>query len=70
MNVPQTVKPLETGSFTVPESEKAGGPGAKFMVTWQAAQPVTPPLAETVMIGTSGQQGISFTSRGQALPGK
>lgn len=65
---PKTLKALGSLSFTVAESEKQGGEGAKFLVIWQSARPVSPPIAEAVMIGTSNQQGVSFTSRGQHLP--
>lgn len=65
---PQDLPPLASRTFTVAESEKHGGPGAKFVVTWRSARPVPPPLAEAVMIGTANQQGISFTSRGQSYP--
>jgi hypothetical protein len=53
--------------FVVQESDKAGGPGAHFIVRWQSANKVSPPIMESIMIGTRSQQGISFTSRGQPL---
>lgn len=65
---PQSLKAFGSLSFTVAESEKQGGEGAKFLVVWRSARPVPPPIAEAVMIGTSNQQGVSFTSRGQNLP--
>ncbi len=68
LQAPQTMPALGSLVFTVAESEKAGGLGAKFIVKWRSARPVPPLLAETVMIGTANQQGISFTSRGQSLP--
>jgi hypothetical protein len=64
----KTLKPLATISFTVSESEKPGGAGAKFLVKWTCPKAVLPPLVEAVMIGSSGQQGISFVSRGLNLP--
>jgi hypothetical protein len=36
-------------------------------VRWQSATPVNPPLAESIMISTASQLGISFTSRGVVL---
>jgi hypothetical protein len=68
LDVPEAVRGLGSLIVTVAESEKYGGAGAKFVVTWSSAKPVAPPLAEAVMIGTSNQQGISFTSRGEAHP--
>lgn len=58
---------LATQRYVIPESDKSGGSGAKFIVTWQADGPVAEPLIESVMISTKTQQGISFTSRGQVL---
>jgi hypothetical protein len=37
------------------------------MVRWHSEKPVSPPIVETVMIGTRSQQGISFLSRGQVV---
>lgn len=61
------LKPLESVRYVVPESERAGGSGANFMVEWNADKLVNPPIVESIMIGTQYQQGISFTSRGQVI---
>jgi hypothetical protein len=53
--------------YVVKESDKSGGSGANFIVRWKSAAKVTEPVMETIMISTSTQQGISFTSRGQAI---
>ncbi|MBC2712993.1 MAG: DUF3124 domain-containing protein [Desulfosarcina sp.] len=58
---------MATKRYVVPESDKSGGSGAKFIVKWQSDQPVAEPLIESVMISTKTQQGISFTSRGRVL---
>lgn len=50
--------------YVVKESDSRGGPGASFIVNWKADHSVNPPIIESVMIGTQGQQGLSFTSRG------
>ena len=67
LETPFTLNAMATKRFVVPESDKSGGSGAKFIVIWKAERPVTEPLIESVMISTKTQQGISFTSRGQAL---
>lgn len=59
--------PLATLRYVVRESDTTGGSGANFIVRWQAESAVSPPLVESVMIGTQSQQGISFTSRGQVI---
>lgn len=58
------LKPLETYNLGIKATDTRGGIGANFIVRWQSYSRVNKPLIETVMIGTSGQQGISFTSRG------
>jgi hypothetical protein len=62
-----TVGALATQRYVVPESDKSGGSGAKFIIKWRSDQPVAEPLIESVMISTKTQQGISFTSRGRVL---
>jgi len=64
---PITLEPLESIRYVVPESNRAGGSGANFIVVWESAAPVNPPIIESIMIGTSSQQGISFTSRGRVI---
>jgi len=58
---------MASAEFIVRESDRSGGLGANFVVVWKSAEKVTEPIAETVMIGTMSQQGISFTSRGRAI---
>ncbi len=58
---------MATKRYVVPESDKSGGSGAKFIIKWKSDQPVAEPLIESVMISTKTQQGISFTSRGRVL---
>jgi len=62
--------PLGSTRFIVKTSDTAGGSGANFLVRWKAEAPVNEPILEGVMIGASGQQGISFTSRGVAIKEK
>lgn len=64
---PLTLGPLESTRYVVPQTEKAGGSGASFIVKWRSDKPLNPPIIESIMIGTQSQQGISFTSRGQVL---
>ena len=64
---PLVLGAMATQRYVVPESDKSGGSGAKFIVAWQSDKPVAEPLIESVMISTKTQQGISFTSRGRVL---
>lgn len=58
---------MASAEFIVKESDRTGGLGANFVVVWKSQEKVSEPIAETVMIGTMSQQGISFTSRGRAI---
>ena len=64
---PITLGPLSSRAFVVEERDRTGGVGANFIVTWQASEPVSPPLVESVMISTESSQGISFVSRGRPI---
>ena len=58
---------LASTRYIVKESDKAGGSGANFIVKWKSDAKVTEPIVESIMISTQTQQGVSFTSRGQAI---
>lgn len=64
---PVVLGPMASTRFIVKASDRPGGSGANFLVRWKADTEVNPPLLEGIMIGASGQQGISFTSRGQVI---
>ena len=64
---PLRLGPLATVEYLVGEADQKGGSGAKFLVRWSAGEPVEPLCVEAVMIGSSGQQGISFSSPGHPL---
>ena len=67
LRAPMQLKALASTSFLIKESENKGGPGAKFIVRWKADRKVSRPIIESIMIGTRGQQGISFSSRGKEI---
>lgn len=56
--------PMETVEIVIDEIDDSGGTGANFLFDWTVAKGVRPPLFEGVMISTSGQQGLSFTTQG------
>jgi hypothetical protein len=64
---PVELKPWNSTRFFIKPSDVTGGSEAFFIVVWQAAGKVNPPIIEGIMIGASGQQGISFTSRGTPI---
>lgn len=65
-------QPVELGalastSFVVDQEDTSGGAGAAFVVEWVAQQKVSVPVIESIMINTSGNQGISFVSPGRIM---
>ncbi|MFT5701361.1 MAG: hypothetical protein ACI8ZB_004252 [Desulforhopalus sp.] len=64
---PQSLGPLGSERFIIPQRDNTGGSGANFIVGWESDNPTNPPIIESVMIGTQSQLGISFTSRGRPL---
>ena len=67
---PVRLSALGSTEFVVPQSETAGGAGANFLVTWQAAHPVMAPVVEAVMIGVAAPVGLSFVSPAKVLKGR
>lgn len=65
---PIFIKPMETVNIVVHQIDNLGGTGANFLIDWALNdKSANPPLIEAVMISTSGQQGISFTTRGEIM---
>jgi hypothetical protein len=65
-------KPLRVGprasiEYFVSERDTSGGVSASFFVEWVSEQPVSSPVVESVMVGTAGNQGVSFTCPGRVL---
>lgn len=58
------VKPMESVEFVVENKDDTGGVGANFVVEWAAKPGAQRPYFQGIMIGTTGQQGISFTTEG------
>jgi hypothetical protein len=58
------LKPMESVEFVVENKDNTGGVGANFVVEWGAKPGAQRPYFQGVMIGTTGQQGISFTTEG------
>ena len=67
IDTPVTLKQMESLRYIIPRNDKSGGSGANFIVRWESDKPVNPPIAESIMIGTQSQQGISFISRGRVI---
>ncbi|MEN3322116.1 DUF3124 domain-containing protein [Mariniflexile soesokkakense] len=61
------IAPMETVEIVIDEHDKTGGTGANFLFNWRIKQQTNAPYFESVMISTSGQQGISFTTQGKPI---
>jgi hypothetical protein len=61
------LSPMESIEFVVEEGEKAGGAGANFILEWAATNYSDQLLIQSVMIGTYGQQGISFLTDAKVI---
>ncbi len=61
------IAPMGTVQIIIDEKDQSGGTGANFMFEWMAKPGSNEPFFEAVMISTSGQQGISFTTEGKRL---
>lgn len=70
LTAPQVLAPLASAVFVVKESDKAGGVNPAFLVEWTGEQPLVTPIVETVMVGTSSGQGISFVLPARVLEEK
>ena len=64
---PVPLKAMASTRFIVQEADKTGGSGANFVVKWTSGIAISAPLIESIMISTKSSQGVSFTSRGQAI---
>ncbi|MCH4553352.1 MULTISPECIES: DUF3124 domain-containing protein [Aestuariibaculum] len=61
------VAPMEAVEIVIDERDEEGGTGANFLFNWRIKGSSNSPFFESVMISTSGQQGISFTTQGKEL---
>lgn len=65
---PSELGPMATADFVIPRAHTTGGPGANVLIEWSSASSVDEPLFEAIMIGSHGNVGVSFISRGENLP--
>lgn len=64
---PIFIAPLETVEIVIDEIDDKGGTGANLIFEWQIKRGCQEPFFEGVMISTSGQQGLSFTTAGRRI---
>lgn len=61
---PKQLQPLQSIIYTIKESDIEGGIAASCVIHFRALRNTNIPLTESIMIGTKGMQGVSFSSRG------
>lgn len=64
---PIFITPMETAEIVIEQKDNAGGSGANFIFDWKIKPGAPEPLFEAIMISTSGQQGLSFTTQGKRI---
>ncbi|MBD66233.1 MAG: hypothetical protein CME62_13565 [Halobacteriovoraceae bacterium] len=64
---PFSLGKMSTKDFVIEESDLSGGTGANFLVEWTSKNKVAAPIMESVMLGSFGTKGFSFSSRGQEV---
>lgn len=67
INEPIFLAPMETVEIVIEEIDRSGGTGGNFLFDWNIEPSLNAPLFEAVMISTSGQQGLSFTTTGVVI---
>ncbi len=65
---PVMLEPMATADFVVRLDDTSGGSGASFIVEWQGAMAVNPPLIEAIMISTGSGRNLSFVCRAVEMP--
>lgn len=64
---PLVLGPLASHHIYLDERDTKGGFGANFIVRWSSDATINTPIIESVMIGATSGQGISFVSPGQEI---
>lgn len=67
---PVALGPLVATEFIVRESDRSGGISASFLIEWESAAPVARPFVEALMVNSTYNQGIAFSSQARTLEEK
>jgi len=68
MTGPRVLKPMETVEFLVERRDMVGGSGANFVIQWEAAVPVSPPLVQALHVEIQTNRAIVFTTDAVPIP--
>jgi len=58
---------METIEIVLKEKDEKGGTGGNFIFEWSILKEAPEPLFEGVMISTTSQQGLSFTTQSKRI---
>ena len=64
---PKALTPLQSTDVFIENKDVTGGSGANFLIDWEAAKPVNPPLIEAVHAYFFGTQSVVFTAPSRAI---
>jgi hypothetical protein len=64
---PTVINPFQTKQFVIPSVDTTGGTGANFVVQWVSEVHVTSPITEAIMVSTTQNQGLSFSTTGKVI---
>ena len=64
---PKSIGPLGSTEIFIENKDSAGGPGASFIVAWDAESPVNQPIMDTVSAYVFGTQTAIFTAPGRPI---
>jgi hypothetical protein len=65
---PRVLMPMETLEFLVERRDVVGGSGANFVIQWEAAVPVSPPLVQALHVELQTNRAIVFTTDAVLIP--
>ncbi len=66
ISTPVTLAPYGTVELFVELNDASGGSGANFIIKWEAEQPISPPLVESLHANMDGGKAVIFMT--QAVP--
>jgi hypothetical protein len=67
LKTPLRLAPLAAIDYFIREGDTSGGTASSFLVEWVGDPAASAPVAEAVMVGTAGNQGVSFTCPGRVV---
>jgi len=68
LSAPRILRPMETLEFLVERRDEVGGSGANFVIQWEAAVPVSPPLVQALHVELQTNRAIVFTTDAVLIP--